>query len=118
MTNPSGESLRTAVERNAEAVMAGNLAQLMADVTPEALAQVIRAAPAGTPMTLAALPTITGYAIEERGPEGEGQIVHVTFTSAAGKATVAATWKQVLGQWKIGAVALVGVEPAPPAEPG
>lgn len=116
MTNPGGESLRTAVERNAQAVMTGNLAQLMADITPEALAQAIQAAPVGTPMTLASLPAITGYMIEERGPDGDGQLVHVTFTSAAGKATVAATWKQVLGQWKIGALALVGMEPTPPAE--
>lgn len=115
MTQEPG-SLAEAIERNAQAVMAGNLAQLMADITPEALTQVMRAAAdsGASTATLASLPAITGYDVQELGAEGEEHFVHVTFHSAAGRATVAATWKQIMGQWKMTAVSLAGIEPATP----
>lgn len=112
MTQP--DDLREAVERNARAVMEGNFSQLMADVTPEALAEMIRMAPAGTSgASLAQLPSISGYTIEDLGPvEGGGHDYQVRFESPAGAATLAATWKVVVGQWKIAAVRVVGIEPA------
>lgn len=107
------EELREAVERNAQAVVAGNFAQLMADITPEALAQMMQMAPqGGGGMNFAQLPNITGYEVQDMGPEGDGHVYHVTFTSDAGRATLSSTWKQVLGQWKITAAGVVSVEPA------
>src|SRR5690606_41643245 len=75
------EGLREAVERNAQAVMTGNFNQLMADITPEALAQMMQMAPQGGPPSMAQLPSITGYTIEPVGPDGDAFVYKVTFTS-------------------------------------
>ena len=69
MTSPA--EARVAVERNALAIMRGDLMQVMADLTPE-----------------------------------------VAFRSSVGTATLATTWKQVMGQWKLTAVSLVSAEMA------
>ena len=108
------EVLREAVERNARAVVEGNFSQLMADITPEALAEMMAMAPAGAGgMSFAQLPSISGYSVEDLGPAaGGGHDYQVRFEAAAGSATVAATWKEVVGQWKITAVRVVGIEPA------
>ncbi len=104
------EGLREAVERNAQAVMTGNFNQLMADITPEALAQMMQMAPQGGPPSMAQLPSITGYTIEPVGPDGDAFVYKVTFTSAEGRATAAVTWKQIMGQWKITAVNVISLE--------
>jgi len=107
------EELREAVERNAQAVMSGNFAQLMADITPEALAQMMQMAPqGGGGMNFSQMPNISGYEVKDMGPEEDGHVYHVTFTSDAGRATLSSTWKQVLGQWKITAAGVVSIEPA------
>jgi hypothetical protein len=98
------------VERNAKAVMAGNFAQIMADITPEAVAQMMQMAPAGGGMPLTSMPSISGYTIEEREPAGDAQVYEVRFDSPAGHATLATEWKQVVGQWKITGVRLVSWE--------
>ena len=108
--------LRTAVERTAEAVKSGNFAQLMSDITPEAIAQLMQLAPAGGGPSLMSMPAISGYEISELGPEGDARWWQVAFISASGRATLAASWKQVLGQWKITGVRLVGIEPVEPAD--
>lgn len=110
MTQPG--TAREAAERNAEAVMTGNLAQLMGDITPEALTQLMQLGAAAGGMSPAAMPNIEGYEIAEIGPDGEAEVFHVTFRSAIGKATASMAWKQIMGQWKITAVGLVSVEPA------
>ena len=112
MTTEPG-SAREAAERNAEAVMTGNLSQVMSDITPEALAQMMQLGAQAGAMSPASMPSIEGYEIAEAGEDAGGQVFHVTFRSAIGRATVATTWKQIMGQWKIAAVALVSVEPAP-----
>ena len=89
------EDLRAAVERNAEALMTGNFNQIMADITPEALAQIMQAAPQAGGM----------------GATEDGHVFNVTFVSTQGRATLSSTWKQILGQWKIAGGALVSVEP-------
>jgi len=109
MEEPAG--LREVVERNAEAVMSGNFNQLMADITPEALAQMMQMAPQGGQVSLTQMPNITGYEITPVGPEEDSFVYHVTFTSTIGRATAAATWKQVVGQWKITAINVVSLEP-------
>jgi len=111
MTSPEG--LREAVERNARALMEGNFSQLMADITPEALAQMMQMAPAGGGMSLAQMPSISGYTIEDHGPDDAGgHVYQVCFESAMGRATLAATWKELMGQWKITAVRVVSIEAA------
>ncbi len=109
MTQPS--TAREAAERNAKAIMEGNLSQLMADITPEVLAQVMALgaqAPAG--LSITQMPNIRGYEIAEKGAEGDTHVFDVTFRSDVGSATIAASWKQVMGQWKIVNVALVSAE--------
>lgn len=109
MTQPA--TAREAAERNAKAIMSGNLAQLMADITPDVMAQVMAMgtqAPAG--LSLASMPNIQGYEIAEKGIEGDAEVFEVAFTSDIGTATIAASWKQVMGQWKITSVSLVSAE--------
>lgn len=105
-------SAREAAERNAEAVMTGNLSQVMADITPEALAQLMQLGAQAGGLSPAQMPNIEGYDLVEAGEQDGGQVFHVTFRSAVGRATVSATWKQVMGQWKMAGVGLVSVEPA------
>lgn len=117
MTSPEG-SAREAAERNAAAIMSGNLAQLMADITPEALTQVMQlGAQAGASgLSLTQMPQMTGYTIEERGVEGDAHLFEVTFHSSAGSATLLTRWAPVLGQWKITGVSVVSAQPSPPGE--
>ena len=103
--------LRAAVERTAEAVKTGNFAQLMSDITPEAIAQLMQLAPAGGGLSLMSMPAISGYELQELPPEGDARVWQLAFLSPAGRATLAASWKQVLGQWKITGVRLVSIEP-------
>lgn len=104
-------SAREAVERNAQAVMSGNLAQIMADITPEALAQMMQMGAAAGGMSPASMPNIQGYEVTEMPLDGEAQVFHVRFGSSIGHATLSTAWKQIMGQWKITAVGLVSVEP-------
>ena len=109
MSEPS-LSLPEIVERTAQAVMAGNFAQIMADITPEAIAQMMQMAPAGGGMPLTSMPSISGYTVEERDPAGDAQVYEVRFESPSGHAALATEWKQVVGQWKITGVQLVSWE--------
>ena len=89
--------------------MAGNLSQLMADITPEVLMQMMQLGTGGglTPQTM---PSITGYELSDMGAEDEAEVFHAKFLSAIGSATLSAKWKLVLGQWKIVDISLVGYE--------
>ena len=106
---PGPGTAREAAERNARAVMAGNLSQLMADITPDVLLQMMQLGTGGglTPQTM---PSITGYELTELGPDGDGDLFHAKFLSSIGTATLSAKWKLVLNQWKIVEIALVGYE--------
>jgi hypothetical protein len=95
------QDLREAVERNAQAVMTGNFVQLMADITPEALAKLMQMAPPGGAPSIASLPAITGYEVEFLGPEADAQRYRARFTSANAAASFTTSWKQILGQWKV-----------------
>jgi hypothetical protein len=102
---------REAAERNAQAVLAGNLSQLMADITPEALSQMMQMGAAAGGLAPSTMPNIQGYEIEEQGPDGDGEVFHVTFSSSIGTATVSMKWKRVMDQWKITDVGLISAEP-------
>lgn len=110
MTDGPGTA-REAAEQNAQAVMAGNLAGIMGQLTPEALGQMMQLGGQGG-MSPAQMPSIEGYEIAEAGSDGESETFHVTFRSAVGTATLSARWKQVLGQWKITEIGLVSAEAA------
>lgn len=114
MTQPS--SAREATDRTASAVVSGNLAQVMADLTPEALGQMMSLGAAAGGLSPAQMPNIEGYDVQEMGSEGDAEIFHITFRSSVGTATLKASWKQVMGQWKITAVSLVAAEAAPAQE--
>jgi hypothetical protein len=112
------EGLREVVERNAEAVRTGNLAQLMADITPEALADMMRMAPNGMSMaSFAQLPEVTGWSTVYLGRDGDAETFSVTFESAAGTATLLSRWRQVVGLWKVVGVRVVAAEAAAGAAP-
>lgn len=113
MTQPG--TAREAAERNAEAIMAGNLSQLMADITPDVLAQVMAMGAQAGGLSPAQMPNIQGYDILDFGSDGEAEVFHVSFRSDAGTATIAASWKQIMGQWKMTSVSLISAEPAAPA---
>ncbi|MGK2964681.1 MAG: hypothetical protein ACSLFM_03650 [Tepidiformaceae bacterium] len=112
MAGEPGSALEAA-ERSAQAVMSGNLGQLMMDLTPDALTQMMQmgtqATVMGAPSPLApgAMPNISGYSIEAVEESADGSVFHVTFESSAGTATLSARWKQIMGQWKIAQVGLV-----------
>lgn len=103
------------MERNAQAVMSGNFAQLMSDITPEALGKLMQMMPASGQVSLTSLPAITGYDITEADPDGETAVYTVTFHSERGDVTLASHWRQVVGQWKISDFSLVdfNLQPGP-----
>ncbi len=104
MTEPG--SAREAAERNAEAVMTGNLAQIMADITPDALSQMMAMGAQGG-VSPASMPSISGYELTELGSDGDAEVFNVTFISSAGTATLATKWKQIMGQWKVTGIELI-----------
>ena len=106
---PGPGTAREAAERNARAVMEGNLSQLMADITPEVLMQMMQLG-AGGGLTPQTMPSITGYELTELGAADDAELFHATFSSSIGTATLLAKWKLVLNQWKIVEIALVGYE--------
>jgi hypothetical protein len=114
--SPEPEGLREVVERNANAVMTGNFAQIMADITPEALAQMMQQMPAAGGFNLATMPSISGYEIGPASADGDAVVYDVVFISAMGRATLSSQWKQILGQWKIAGVKVASLEPAPGVE--
>ena len=105
---------REAAERTAQAVADGNLAQLMSDITPEALTQMMQLGASAGGLSPTQMPSISGYEIEEMGQteDGEGEVFQVTFKSSAGNASIETTWRQVTGVWKITAVQLLSAEAA------
>lgn len=110
MTQPG--TAREAAERNAAAIMAGNLSQLMADITPHVMAQVMAMGAQAGGLSPAQMPNIQGYDIKDFGPDGDVEVFHVTFRSDAGTATIAESWQQLMGQWKITSVSLISAEVA------
>ncbi|MEX0783710.1 MAG: hypothetical protein WD557_13780 [Dehalococcoidia bacterium] len=112
---PTPTTAREAAERTAQAVVDGNLAQLMSDITAEALTQMMQLSASAGGLTLTQMPGLTGYEIEWMGQteDGEGEVFQVTFQSSAGNASLETTWRQLTGAWKITAVQLLSTEPAP-----
>lgn len=107
---------RDAAERNARAVMTGDLTRVMADITPEAMAKLMQmgaeAQAAGHP-TPTTMPNIDSYEVVDDESDANGSTFHVTFVAPIGRATVKTRWEQLLGEWKLVDIALVSAEVKP-----
>ena len=90
-------SLEDAVRRNCEALIAGNIAQIFADLTPQAMAKLSQSA--GGQMT-GGMPKLTGYEIVSRGQEGDDQVYDVRFTGDVNFG-VKAHWQEINNWWKL-----------------
>lgn len=104
--------VRAAVERTARAVMTGNLAQVMADLAPEAMAQLMQLASGAQGLSPSQLPSIDGFEVEEDSVSADEARFRVRFRSSVGNVVVATTWRPMLGQWKVAEIGLAGFEPA------
>lgn len=106
---------REAAERNAQALMAGNMMQLMMDITPEAMAALMQmGAAAGVnpgAFSLTSMPAITSYELGESTVLDGAELIPATFHSALGSLTIVATWKEIMGAWKIAAVTVNNIAP-------
>lgn len=114
--NSTPGTAREAAERNARAVMDGDLTQVMADISPDAMAKLMQmgaeAQATGVPNPTT-MPSIESYEIADVDEAGDGSSFDVTFRSAMGTATVRTTWAQIVGQWKIVDVRLLRAEFTP-----
>jgi hypothetical protein len=90
-------AIEDAVTRNCDALIAGNIAQIFADMTPQAMAKLSQSAGAamGGPM-----PKLTGYDIVGREQEGEEHIYDVRFQGEANFG-VKGRWKEIDNVWKL-----------------
>ncbi len=95
-------SVEDAVKRNADALIAGNIAQLFTDITPEAMTKLTQmagtmmgAAQAGSPM-----PKLTSYEIVSREQDGDDHIYDVRFSGDV-QFGVKNRWREVNEQWKL-----------------
>ncbi len=92
--------------------MSGDLSQVMADITPEAMAKLMQlgnSVQAGAP-TPGSMPSIQSYSLEPVEEGDEHATFRVTFVSATGKATLEAQWQQLMGQWKVTDIGLISAE--------
>jgi len=90
-------SAEEAVRRNCEALIAGNIAQIFTDMTPQAMAKLSQSAGAqmGGPM-----PKLTGYEIVGREQQDADQVYDVRFAGDVNFG-VKASWREIDGQWKL-----------------
>ena len=90
-------TVEEAVTRNCEALIAGNIAQIFTDMTPEAMAKLSQsaAATAGGPM-----PKLTRYEIVGREQEGDDHVYDVRFAGDV-HFGVRGRWREIDNQWKL-----------------
>ncbi len=90
-------TVEEAVTRNCQALMTGNIAQIFADMTPEAMAKL---AAAGGGAMAGGLPQFTSYDIISREQDGDDHLYDAQFhgTQSFG---VKARWREIAGQWKL-----------------
>lgn len=101
---------REAAERTVRALVAGNLAQVMADLAPEAMAQLMQLTSGAQGVSLSQMPTIERFELEElAAADGEARFLVRVF-SPVGSVAVETRWRPILGQWKVAGIALAGVE--------
>lgn len=86
-----------AVQRNCEALLAGNIAQIFADMTPEAMAKI---ASAGGGAMGAGLPQLTSYDVISRSRDGDDHLYDVQFHGSQSFG-VKGRWREIGGVWKL-----------------
>jgi hypothetical protein len=90
-------SLDDVVRRNCDALVTGNIAQIFADLTPQAMAKLSQSA--GAQMG-GAMPKLTSYQIVGQDEQGDDQVYDVRFSGDVNFG-IKAHWRQLDGQWKI-----------------
>lgn len=90
-------TVEEAVKRNCEALIAGNIAQIFTDMTPQAMAKLSQSAGAqmGGPM-----PKLTAYEIVERRQDEDDHIYDVRFQGDVAFG-VKARWREIDNAWKL-----------------
>ena len=91
-------TVEEAVTRNCQALLAGNIAQIFTDMTPEAMAKMASAG-GGAAMS-AGLPQLTSYDIVGRAQDGDDHLYDVQFRGQVNFG-VRARWREIDGQWKL-----------------
>jgi len=86
-----------AVTRNCQALITGNIAQIFADMTPEAMAKM--ASQSAGAMS-GGMPALTSYEIISRAQEADDHLYDVRFFGQPSFG-VKARWREVDGQWKL-----------------
>lgn len=86
-----------AVTRNCQALLTGNIAQIFADMTPEAMAKLAQLG--GGAMT-GAMPALTSYDVVSRARDGDDHLYDVRFHGVPSFG-VRARWREVDEQWKL-----------------
>ena len=92
-------TVEEAVTRNCQALLAGNIAQLFADMTPEAMAKLAQAGGGQMPMG-GAMPTLTGYEVVSRSQDGDDHLYDVQISGSVNFG-VKTRWRELNGAWKI-----------------
>ena len=85
-----------AAHRHAKAAVAGNLAQLMSDLTPEALAGLMAQGGAG-----GGFQQPSAYELKLHGQEGEDYLFDITYAGPAGSVTLRDRFRLIGEQWKV-----------------
>jgi hypothetical protein len=92
-------SLEEAVERNCQALIAGNIAQIFVDMTPEAMAKLSQSAGAAQ-MGSGPMPKLTAYEIVDR-EQADGDDVYDVHFHGDVNFGVKARWRAINDQWKL-----------------
>lgn len=86
-------SAEETARRHGQAVVDGNMAQVMADLTPEAMAKLGGIA--------GSLQGVTAYEIAKHEQDGEDHVFDITYSAAAGPLTVRSRWREMGEDWKV-----------------
>jgi hypothetical protein len=96
------------VLRTCEALLAGNYAQILMDLTPQAMTKLSQSLTQGGVQMGGPLPKLTAYEIVSRAQEGDEHFYDVRFSGDV-RLGVRARWKAIDNSWK-----LVDFEPYQP----
>ena len=90
-------TVEEAVTRNCDALITGNIAQIFADMTPEAMAKLSQSVGAAA---TGQMPRITSYEIVSREQESEEHVYDVRFHGDVDFG-VKGRWREIDNQWKL-----------------
>lgn len=82
------------IKQHAENVVAQKMGDVMKDLTPEALAQVM-------PLMATAPNPVTGSSIVSKGQQGDDHVFDVTYSGDSGSVSLRDSVRQIDGTWKI-----------------